>query len=117
MLHRVMGQPGHVHVHRLLGPAGPVHRISINGTHRTHAFRILDLPLVAAEATVHPLPVTVTELDMWGPQFDGPAEPLWRGMIRRGLLHGRIVAQEWRSILEPSTPTPPGFCFPRNRPS
>jgi hypothetical protein len=74
---------------------------TINGSHRTHALRILGLPLLAAEISVATVSLQPPEIRMWDSGFYGPVEPLWRGLINRGLLAGDIVRAGPRAILEP----------------
>ncbi|MFD6713643.1 hypothetical protein ACFWDB_07105 [Micromonospora chalcea] len=106
-LTEILTDDDHVHLTRYLGPAGPLHKVTVNGTHRTHALRLLGVPLVAAEVTVEPLPLrldvfSASTTDGWGPgRHHGPTASLWRALIDRGLVTGRITDSGLHAILEP----------------
>jgi len=78
------------------GPAGPLHVMGGDGTHRTHAMRILNAPLMAAEVTIKPLPLQVTQDDVQAPRAGAAHENdlprLWEGLLRRGLIHGHLIS-------------------------
>ncbi|MEU1811701.1 hypothetical protein [Micromonospora aurantiaca (nom. illeg.)] len=97
---------GHACMLRYNGPAGPMHRIGRNGTHRTHALRILGLPIMAAEVEIEALPLRVDALSTWGEgnwgdSYDGPADRMWHALRDRGLLEGTISGSGPRAKLEP----------------
>src|SRR6266545_4099952 len=74
----------HADVDRIPGPAGPIYEV-INGRHRTHAMRILGVPLMVAEVVGRPLPVPVYQTvirEAGCPTY--PAIPMWRGLMDRG---------------------------------
>ncbi|MEH1124854.1 hypothetical protein [Micromonospora sp. CPCC 206061] len=97
----VLSDDGIVYMERADGPAGPIHQVTVNGTHRTHALRLLGAPMLAAEIRVAALPLRLRELSMWERGFTGSAEPLWRGLMRHGLLVGDIVRTKYGAVLEP----------------
>jgi hypothetical protein len=105
-LAEILTDDGHVHLSRYPGPAGPIHKITVNGTHRSHALRLLAVPLIAAEVTVEPLPLRVDAFSTsdnggWGEnRHHGPTEALWRALMERGLLTGRIVGAGYGAVLE-----------------
>ncbi|MFD6757467.1 MULTISPECIES: hypothetical protein [Micromonospora] len=105
-LAEILTDDGHVHLTQYPGPAGPIHEITTNGTHRTHALRLLGVPLIAAEVTVQPLPLRVTVFSAsstngWGEgRHHGPTPALWRALINRGLLIGRISGKGFQATLE-----------------
>lgn len=86
----------HAELDRIPGPAGPIYEV-INGRHRTHAMRILGVPLMVAEIVVRPLPVVVHQIEMREsgcPAY--PPIPMWRGLIDRGpALQPYHVAAPW----------------------
>jgi hypothetical protein len=93
----VLGEGGHLHLLRIPGPAGPLHEVITNGLHRTHAFALLDLPIIAAEISVSVLPTCITVDGVTNRDHLEPDQPaLWRGLIRHGLLEGRIETQHDR---------------------
>ena len=86
---------------RVPGPAGPIYVVG-NGRHRTHAMRILGVPVMAAEITVKPLPVLVEQDQLHEPQDpDYPAEAIWRGLSDHGLLDGDVVRGTHGTALQP----------------
>ncbi|MBQ1076820.1 hypothetical protein KBX06_27265 [Micromonospora sp. C31] len=120
-LAEILTDDGHVHLTRYPGPAGPIHEITVNGTHRTHALRLLGVPLIAAEVTVQPLPLrlavfSASATNGWGEgRHHGPTEALWRALIDRGLLTGRISGKGFQATLEPHQVTAPWLlCCPRD---
>jgi hypothetical protein len=91
----------HAELDRVPGPAGPIYEV-INGRHRTHAMRILGVPLMVAEIVVRPLPVLVYQTAMREAGYPTyPAIPMWRGLMERGLLVGDIVQTELGLALQP----------------
>jgi hypothetical protein len=62
----------HADVDRIPGPAGPIYEV-INGRHRTHAMRILGVPLMVAEVVARPLPCGLATLDEVSAAFAAPA--------------------------------------------
>ncbi len=87
---------------RIPGPAGPIFRVGSGGRHRTHAMRILGVPWMVAEVGVSALPVLVEQTELREPQDpEYPGEPIWRGLIRRGLIVGDIVRGEHGPALQP----------------
>lgn len=97
----ILSDDGHVHLDRFDGPAGPIHEITVNGGHRTHAFRILGAPLIAAQVRTQPVPLRLTSIDVWVPGFTVSAERLWRGLIHHGLLVADIIPTASGPVLEP----------------
>jgi hypothetical protein len=91
---------GFADVTRTSGPAGPIHTVD-NGRHRTHAMRILGVPLMVAEVAVYPVPVWVDERTLREDGVNFPAEPMWRGLMRRGLLAGDIIRIDGGIALQP----------------
>jgi hypothetical protein len=87
---------GYVHVTRVPGPAGPIHAVTTNGLHRTHAFALLEAPLIAARVTIDQLPLRIA------PRRAAPRTPpdeqvrIWHGLIRRGLLQADFDAANGR---------------------
>ncbi|MEV0561474.1 hypothetical protein [Dactylosporangium sp. NPDC050588] len=117
----ILADGGHLYLSRYHGPAGPIHVITINGTHRTHALRLLDVSLIAAEVTVDALPPRIdvfstSNSDGWGEdRHHGPTEALWRALMDRDLLTGRIVNAGFDAVLEPYRVTAPWLlCSPRD---
>lgn len=97
---------GHACMLRYNGPAGPLHRIGRNGTHRTHALRILGLPIMAAEVEIETLPLRIDAMSTWGEgnwgdSYDGPADRMWHALRDRGLLEGTISGSGPHAKLEP----------------
>ncbi|MGW4499134.1 hypothetical protein ACWENR_11030 [Micromonospora sp. NPDC004336] len=120
-LAEILTDDGHVHLTRHPGPAGPIHEITTNGTHRTHALRLLGVPLIAAEVTVEPLPLKVSVFSAsasngWGEgRHHGPTAALWHALIDRGLLTGRISGNGFQATLEPHQVAAPWLlCCPRD---
>jgi hypothetical protein len=75
--------------------------------HRTHAFALLDLPVIAAQVSVMALPARITAAGIGATLEDPDPAALWRGLIRTGLLEGRIEDDEsaWigaRHVLYPT---------------
>jgi hypothetical protein len=99
----ILSDDGIVHVEQAHGPAGPIHRVTENGNHRTHALRILGIPLIAAEITPAVLPFRLSEYDVHRGCLEpfSPVEPLWRALIERDLLVGDIRPGPVESVLEP----------------
>jgi hypothetical protein len=92
----------HADLERVPGSAGPIYEVSTGGTQRTHAMRILGVPLMVAEIVVRPLPVLVYQTAMrevGDPTY--PAIPMWRGLMDRGLLVGDIVQTDLGLALQP----------------
>jgi hypothetical protein len=54
-LAEILTDDGHVYLTRHPGPAGSIHRLTVNCTHRTHALRLLGVRVVAAEVTISSL--------------------------------------------------------------
>jgi hypothetical protein len=54
-LAEILTDDGHVYLTRHPGPAGPIYRLTVNCTHRTHALRLLGVRVVAAEVTISSL--------------------------------------------------------------
>ncbi|MEV1319449.1 hypothetical protein AB0J14_25595 [Micromonospora arborensis] len=97
---------GHACMLRYNGPAGPLHRVGRNGTHRTHALRVLDLPIMAAEVEIEALPLRIDAMSTWGDgnwgdSYDGPADRMWHALRDRGLLAGTISGSGPYAKLEP----------------
>jgi hypothetical protein len=92
------------------GPAGPVYEVSVNGSHRTHAARILGLPLMLAEVDIGGLPYPTFPCDAW-PAPAGQQERIWSQLERRGVFtaivdenevwHWSDVHAEWM-LLKPA---------------
>lgn len=99
----ILSDDGIAHVEQVHGPAGPIHQVTVNGNHRTHALRILGIPLMAAEITPVVLPLRLSEYDVHhsSPEPFSPIEPLWRALIERDLLVGDIRPGPVGSVLEP----------------
>lgn len=97
-----------VYVTRYFGPNGPIHEVTANGTHRAHAWRMLDVPALAAQVDVYAIPITINGLS------DGAkaAAPMWRGLIRRGLLRGDIDEAWPFSVLTPNYVAAPWLLLP-----
>jgi hypothetical protein len=96
----VLSDDSIVFVDQAHGPAGPIHQVTVNGTHRTHALRLLGAPLLAARIAVTPLPTRLHEGSLRGPTAIS-AELIWRGLIDRGLLYGDIIHGTHATVLEP----------------
>ncbi|WP_285530079.1 hypothetical protein [Streptomyces lavendulae] len=85
---------GHVQLLRFPGPAGPLHVMDVNGCHRTHLWRVLDLPKIFAFVQNVPLPLQLTPFDV--ATDDGPTdEPevvaaIWKGLLAKGILRGTL---------------------------
>jgi hypothetical protein len=75
---------------RTSGPAGPLHEVGCNGTHRSHALRILGVPLVAAELFVPSLPLRLSQRDVWTLRYGELMGKVWRALIERDLLVGEV---------------------------
>ena len=102
----ILTDDGHACVRRYNGPAGPLHRVGRNGTHRTHAFRVFGLPMMAAEVAIGALPLRIDAMSTWGQgnwgdSYDGPADRMWHALRDRGLLDGRITGSGPHAKLEP----------------
>ncbi|MFF3867065.1 hypothetical protein [Micromonospora sp. NPDC001898] len=105
-LTEILTDLGHACMLRYDGPAGPLHRIGRNGTHRTHALRILGLPIMAAEVAIEALPLRIDAMSTWGEgnwgdSYNGPADRMWRALRDRGLLDGTISGSGPHAKLEP----------------
>ena len=86
---------------RVPDPVGPIYVVD-NGRHRTHAMRILGVPVMAAEIMVMPLPVLVEQHQLRESQgLNYPDEAIWRGLISRGLLDGDLVRRPYGPALQP----------------
>lgn len=96
----VLTDMGIAHLQRIPGPAGPLHEITSNGTHRVHALRILGVPLLAGEVTVTAAPAWLREHDMWSSDFRGPVVPLWRGLIDKALIQAELATTGDGVVLE-----------------
>jgi hypothetical protein len=105
----VLSDDSIVYLERADGPAGPIHVVTTNGTHRTHALRILGVPMLAAQVAHQPVPLRVHERTM---RLAGPVEPLWQGLRRRGLLAGDIVHTGDGLVLEPYLVAAPWLLCP-----
>lgn len=107
----ILSDDGIVYVDQVHGPAGPIHRVTTNGNHRTHALRILGIPLMAAEITPVVLPLRLSEYDVHRgcpqPEPFSPVEPLWRALIERDLLVGDIRPGPVGSVCQRSLKTDP----------
>lgn len=92
----VLAHDGIAQVQRVNGPVGPLHAVTVNGTHRTHALRILEAPLMAAEITVDPLPLHLTGFDVQDPEATAYEDvtALWRGLLTRGLIAGVVSGHD-----------------------
>jgi hypothetical protein len=97
----VLLEGNHVQLLRINGPAGPLHWITVNGTHRTHALRIIGAPLMAAKVDVKPVPLWLTA------RSPGWTERVWRGLLNRGLVEGAIATGPWGPVLEVHRTTVP----------
>ncbi|WP_148062060.1 hypothetical protein [Micromonospora aurantiaca] len=105
---------GHACMLRYNGPAGPLHRVGRNGTHRTHALRILGLPIMAAEVEIEVLPLRIDAMSTWGrgkwgDSHNGPADRMWHALRDRGLLEGTISGSGPHAKLEPYYTVAPWF--------
>lgn len=102
----IMTDLGHAHLSRYDGPAGPIYSIADNGTHRTHALRILGVPALAAEVHLQALPLRIDAMSTWGEgswgeNYEGPADDMWRALRERRLLSGAILGRGSQAVLEP----------------
>lgn len=94
-LHRMYGHPGELYIKRAEGPAGPIYEAA-SGTHRTHAARLLELPAVLARIVpvTMPTPASPAGDGRWTrPPVD--LEPLWRGLMNRGLVAAEVIDERW----------------------
>ena len=89
--------PGQIILDAVPGPAGPLYTLTTDGHHRTHLARLLDLPFLLAEVTVHTLPRHVALRTVVANEPDRPDDrvtddellprwELWEGLRRRGLI-------------------------------
>ncbi len=98
---RVLTDDRGADVERIAGPAGPIHVVSNGGRHRTHAMRILGVPVMVVEVAAYGLPVLIDEHLAVDDADPVSAEPIWRGLMRRGLLQGDIVRTATGVALQP----------------
>jgi hypothetical protein len=77
------------------GLAGPVYGLCNNGAHRTHLFKILDLPWLFAKQYACILPRTLNVALVIDTRKGIPearrTTALWQGLLDHGLAHGRIA--------------------------
>lgn len=89
-LEDILSEGNGLHLTRTPGPAGPLHDVGCNGTHRAHALRILGVPLVAAELFVPLLPLRLSERDVWTQRHNKTMGRIWRALIERNILVGDV---------------------------
>jgi hypothetical protein len=82
---------------------GPLHEVGGNGTHRTHAMRLLDVPQIAAEVYVPSLPLKLSTADVLTDRSDRPPmADLWQALIDQNLLTGQVYQGPYHTAtLEP----------------
>ncbi|KOU56709.1 hypothetical protein ADK55_12920 [Streptomyces sp. WM4235] len=94
LLREAMTGGSPVQLHRVAGPAGPLHTMITDGTHRAHLWRILDLPRLFAyvDGTVMPRRLTPSTVCGDGAQPDAPDQvaAVWAGLHAKGILRGRL---------------------------
>ncbi|MFI6803289.1 hypothetical protein [Streptosporangium canum] len=79
-------------VTRIPGPAGPLYARGVNGSHRLHTARMLDLPAIWVEVQQRALAPWITPQDA-AADTDHDADTVvacWRGLLARGLATGRL---------------------------
>ncbi|MEU5383598.1 hypothetical protein [Kitasatospora cineracea] len=95
LLREAMTGSSPVQLQRLDGPAGPLHTSHMDGTHRLHLWRVLDLPSLYAwvESTVLPRQLTPYAVCGDGAGRDSPERVarIWAGLHGKGLLHGALT--------------------------
>jgi hypothetical protein len=85
--------------------AGPVYQLGVNGTHRTHAARILQLPWLLATVSVHAEPYEYDLLHILSNDVDNPAfwvdeenvqerVAILRGLVERRVMDGEVVVDD-----------------------
>jgi hypothetical protein len=79
-------------VYRIPGPAGPLYERGVNGTHRLHAARLLNMPAIWAKITQDALPLQITPngLRVWRGEEPEQLVTCWRGLLAIGLAHGTV---------------------------
>lgn len=104
---RRMFTKGQIILDAVTGPSGPLYTLTTDGHHRTHLARLLDLPFLLAEVTVHTLPRQVALLTVVANEPGRPDDPvtddellarweLWEGLRRRGLVEADTdESQHW----------------------
>jgi hypothetical protein len=100
LLRKAMTAGSPVQLHRLPGPAGPLHTQYTDGTHRTRLFRILEPPAIFAYVNGPNLPTRLTPADVCGADADSGAlqevADTWAGLHERGILRGTLHLPGWR---------------------
>jgi len=93
--HFADGTYGTVRLCRLPGPGGPLYAVAEGGAHRTHLSRILRLPWMFAQTILVSTPrkLKVTDVTKGGIPACEATQALWEGLLRRGVIHGRITMQ------------------------
>ncbi len=112
-----LSDDGWVIVERIPGPVGPIHEVTTNGLHRTHAFALLSLPLIAVEVRVTALPMYVTLQRATSDADDLATRQLSKGLMSRGLLEGVIETRrtaEGGPVLRPDWVAAPWMLCPPN---
>ncbi|WP_329404350.1 hypothetical protein [Streptomyces melanogenes] len=86
---------GSVQLHRIPDPAGPLHTLSVDGTHRTHLWRVLNLEKLLAYVENVPLPIRLSPLDFTikgsvkeGLDKDEAQAAIWRSLLAKGIVQG-----------------------------
>jgi len=96
----ILGEGNGLHLTQTPGPAGPLHQVGINGTHRTHALRILGVPLLAAEVYVPSLPLRLTPRDVAAQNYRQRMGAVWRALIDQNLLAGEVYDTAFGPVVE-----------------
>ncbi|MER5549974.1 hypothetical protein ABT072_48215 [Streptomyces sp. NPDC002589] len=81
-----------VQLEQIPGPAGPLHTLQVDGTHRTHLWRVLALPKIFAWVENVPLPTVVNPLDIETNTVreDALRAAVWRGLLDKGIVRGTL---------------------------
>ncbi|MEU5436403.1 hypothetical protein AB0G73_23915 [Streptomyces sp. NPDC020719] len=95
LLKSLLGGP--VQLHRIPGPAGPLHTLTVDGTHRTHLWRVLGLEKILAYVENVPLPIRLSPLDFAtkgaakeGTDQDEAQAAIWQGLLNKGIVRGTL---------------------------
>ncbi len=84
--------PDVVTLHRVPGPGGALHELSVCGSHRVHTARLLGLPWLLAQTVYHGPPTAARIYPLGGCGADPAASlpGLWAGLQARDLLDGDV---------------------------
>lgn len=106
---RFFGDP--IRVERAVGWSGPLYRVSINGNHRIHTARMLNLPWILAKVEFAPSAMAWDMLSLITSDRDHSDHPapieqrvaarvaLVRGLIEKGVVEGHLEGDGLNAVL------------------